>query len=147
MPDQMEENRLLVVVATLDNLARIRDFVAKNASDLGADSSSISDLLIAVDEAVTNIILHGYQNRSGEVEVEVACEADTLVVRIRDTAPAFDLSDTATPDLNTSPLEKDTPGGYGVFLIQHLVDMAKHQLLDDGRNELILHKRKVGAGE
>ena len=143
----MEESRLLVVLATLDNLAQIRDFIVKNASELGADSSSISDLLIAVDEAVTNIIQHGYQNRSGKVEIEIACEADTLIVRIRDTAPVFDLSNTAEPDLNTSPLEKEIPGGYGVFLIQHLVDIAEHQLLDDGRNELILHKRKVAAGE
>jgi serine/threonine-protein kinase RsbW len=147
MLDQVEENRLLVVAATLDNLARIRDFIAEVANELGADSSSITDLLIAVDEAVTNIILHGYQNRNGKVEVEVACEADTLVVRIRDNAPAFDLSDTAAPNLNISPLEKETPGGYGVFLIQHLVDMAEHQLLNDGRNELILHKHKACTGE
>lgn len=147
MLDQMEENRLLVVAATLDNLARIRDFIAEVANEFGADSSSISDLLIAVDEAVTNIIIHGYQNRNGKVEVEVACKADTLVVRIRDNAPPFDLSDTAAPDLNISPLEKETPGGYGVFLIQHLVDMAEYQLLGDGRNELILHKQKVCTGK
>lgn len=147
MLDQVEENRVFIVAASLDNLDRIRNFIAETASELGADSSSISDLQLAVDEAVTNIVMHGYGNSTGEVEVELTCEADTIVVRIRDNAPSFDLSDTAAPDLNTSPLEKDTPGGYGVFLIQHMVDMAENQILDDGRNELILHKRKVSAGE
>lgn len=147
MLDQVEENRVFIVAASLDNLDRIRNFIAETASELGADSSSISDLQLAVDEAVTNIVMHGYRNSTGEVEVELTCEADTIVVRIRDNAPSFDLSDTAAPDLNTSPLEKDTPGGYGVFLIQHMVDMAENQILDDGRNELILHKRKVSAGE
>jgi len=147
MLDQVEENRVLVVAASLDNLDRIRSFIAETASELGADSSSISDLQLAVDEAVTNIVMHGYRNSTGEVEVELTCEADIIIVRIRDNAPVFDLSDTAVPDLNTSPLEKDTPGGYGVFLIQHMVDMAENQILDDGRNELILHKRKVSAGK
>lgn len=147
MLDQVEENRVLVVPASLDNLDRIRGFIAKTASELGADSSSISDLQLAVDEAVTNIIVHGYHNSAGKVEVELVCEADSLVVRIRDNAPVFDLSDTVAPDLDTSPLEKDTPGGYGVFLIQQMVDMVEHQLLDDGRNELILHKRKVCGGK
>jgi serine/threonine-protein kinase RsbW len=147
MLDQVEENLVLVVAASLDNLDRIRSFIAETASELGADSSSISDLQLAVDEAVTNIVMHGYRNSTGEVEVELTCEADTIVVRIRDNAPVFVLSDTAAPDLNTSPLEKDTPGGYGVFLIQHMVDMAENKILDDGRNELILHKHKVSAGK
>jgi serine/threonine-protein kinase RsbW len=147
MLDQVEENRVLVVAASLDNLDRIRSFITEAASELGADSSSISDLQLAVDEAVTNIVLHGYRNSTGEVEVELQCEADNLVVRIRDNAPVFDLSDTNAPNLNISPLEKDIPGGYGVFLIQHMVDMAEHKLLDDGRNELVLHKRKVGVGK
>lgn len=147
MLDQVEESRVLIVAASLDNLDRVRNFIADTASELGADYSSISDLQLAVDEAVTNIVLHGYQNRSGDVEIEIACEADTLIVWIRDNAPAFDLSDTAAPDLNTSPLEKDIPGGYGVFLIRHVVDLVEHKILDDGRNELTLHKRKVSAGD
>ena len=146
MLDHVEENRVLVVPASLDNLDRIRGFIAETASELGADSSSISDLQLAVDEAVTNIIVHGYRNSTGEVEVELTSDADFLVVRIRDNAPVFDLSDAAAPDLSTSPLEKATPGGYGVFLIQHMVDKTEHQLLDDGRNELILYKRKVCLG-
>jgi serine/threonine-protein kinase RsbW len=146
MLDQVEENRILIVTASLDNLDKIRCFVAETASELGADSSSISDLKLAVDEAVTNIILHGYHESPGNVEVEMSCLADSIVVRIRDSAPVFDLSEASAPDLNTPPLEKDTPGGYGVFLIQHMVDSAEHKLLDDGRNELILQKNKVCAG-
>ena len=142
MNELEDENRILVINASLDNLELIRDFVSRQADRLSADSSSISELQLAVDEAVTNIIMHGYKGRTGKVEVEIDGDDETLFVRIRDTAPVYDVSHTPEPDLSVSPMDKATPGGYGVFLIQHMVDAVDQRVLNNGQNELILRKRK-----
>jgi anti-sigma regulatory factor (Ser/Thr protein kinase) len=62
--------RSLCLAAELENLAAIRNFVQESAAALGVDQAVISDVVLAADEAVTNVILHGYQGRQGTIEIE-----------------------------------------------------------------------------
>jgi anti-sigma regulatory factor (Ser/Thr protein kinase) len=73
----------LKVRADLGQLHRIREFVTESAEALGAAPTSFDDLRIAVDEAVTNILTHGYGG-PGYVELDLQAEGSDLVVRLRD---------------------------------------------------------------
>ena len=46
----------------------------------------------------------------------------------------------SNPHLEVSPLERDAPGGFGVYLLNHLVDKIAYRVTDDGRNELTMLK-------
>jgi anti-sigma regulatory factor (Ser/Thr protein kinase) len=65
---------LLKVVADLGQLSKIREFVSESATDLGVDAAAFDDLRLAVDEAVTNILTHGYAG-SGDIELELSANA------------------------------------------------------------------------
>ncbi|UCC62878.1 MAG: ATP-binding protein, partial [Anaerolineae bacterium] len=80
----------LRIPADLENLAEIRRFVEERATTLGVDSDVLRDLLLVVDEAATNVIVHGYEGEKGLIEIEVGRDADALVVRLRDEALPFD---------------------------------------------------------
>lgn len=136
----MAESKLLRVGASLDNLARVRDFVEAAASELGASDGCASDLQLAVDEAVTNVVMHGYRGAEGEIEILVERKAKAIVVRLRDRAAAFDQAHGSGADLSISPLEQASPGGYGLHLIRGMVDESSYRLTGDGRNELVLVK-------
>jgi serine/threonine-protein kinase RsbW len=130
----------LSVPAHVDSLAQVRGFVGSSANSLGLPESATDELLLAVDEAVSNIIMHGYAGRDGLIEVDMSADADAVTVRLRDDAPLFDPTGAAAPRLDISPLERDCPGGYGVELVRRLVDGLRYRVSAEGRNELILVK-------
>ncbi len=137
----------LALPPDLENLRRVREFVAARAEQAGLPTEAAKDLVLAVDEAVTNIVVHGGQGPDGLIEVDARVQAEGCVVRILDTGRTFD--PTATPDENppTSPLDRDAPGGFGIFLIKHLVDEVSYRTTAEGRNELTLLKRRRLATE
>jgi anti-sigma regulatory factor (Ser/Thr protein kinase) len=139
----MNTSPSLRTTAELKNLAEIRRFVEETASALGVAPAVISGVILAVDEAVSNIIAHGYQGQGGIVEIEVGRERDALVVRLRDEAAPFDPTSVPPPDLTLS-LEQRTPGGLGIHLIRQTMDEMTHRLTPQGGNELTLVKKDVG---
>ena len=130
----------LKVRAELGQLRRIREFVTDSASALGAESTSFDDLRLAVDEAVTNIITHGYGG-PGDIELELSSEGSDLIVRLRDNAPSFDPNLAPPADLRL-PGDRDKPGGLGVYLMQSAMDEIIHRSIETG-NELVMTKRNV----
>jgi serine/threonine-protein kinase RsbW len=137
--------RLIRVAAEPANLARIRRFVEEQAVELGADENMVGDIIQAVDESVTNVIVHGYRGSPGIVEVEVRLERGALVVQLRDHAPPFDPTSVPRPDLDL-PLERRPLGGMGVHLTRELTDEAKYRRPEGWGNELTLIKRIGSAG-
>ena len=95
----------LRVAADVAQLAAIRAFVEQQASARGVDAFNCYDLILAVNEAATNIVVHGYCGRPGEIEIELRRRGDGIEIRLRDQAPLFDPTRVPAPDL-TLPLHK-----------------------------------------
>lgn len=129
----------VVFDAHIENLAAIRCFVRMAAEGAGFARESVDAMIQAVDEAATNVIVHGYQGRPGAIEIEIEMDhpAKALVVRLRDDAPAFDPTKVPAPDL-TVPLHRRPPGGLGVFLMREFVDRMSYRRTEAGQNELTL---------
>lgn len=132
----------LRIAAKLENLVAIRQFIEESASALGSDPRAVPDLLLAVDEAATNIIIHGYRGQSGFIEIEVSQMEDSLVICLCDQAPLFDPTQVPPPDLGL-PLEMRPAGGLGIYLVRQLLDKVTHSITPDGGNQLMLVKRGV----
>jgi serine/threonine-protein kinase RsbW len=78
----MAEPPRLRLIAGLDDLAAIRRFVGGTAARGGGNPEAVADMLLAVNEAATNIIEHGYQGSAGYLEVEAEYDGDALMVRL-----------------------------------------------------------------
>lgn len=124
------------------DLADIRHFVEAAGNQLGLESSVIVTLQQAVDEAVANILLHGYRGQAGPLRLDIGRKGAALWIRLRDKAPPFDPNQVPRPDF-TIPLPLRPPGGLGLFLIRQATDELRYRPLPDGGNELILVKRAV----
>lgn len=90
------------------SIARARHAAARLADELGAP---VNGVRLAVSEAVTNAVLHGYRGeRSGTVEVKARVERGRLVCVVRD----FGVGMSPNPD---------SPGlGLGLALIGRVAD-------------------------
>jgi serine/threonine-protein kinase RsbW len=130
----------LSVPAELGRLASVRAFVRERLATSVGDADAIADVVQAVDECVTNVIVHGYEGRAGEVEVRLEADDGRVVVRVLDGARPFDPTNVPPPDPDRSLADR-LHGGMGVPLMRASVDELHHRLLPDGRNELTMIKR------
>jgi serine/threonine-protein kinase RsbW len=139
----MGEKYTLVIKAELANLEEIRQFVASSAKSLRAEASVIADLQLAVDEAVTNIVIHGYKKGHGTIEISINRNAAALIVCLRDRAPQFNPGSYAS-DL-TALSKREAPGGFGIRLIKQVVDEVSYRVPGSGGNELTLIKYNLNG--
>jgi anti-sigma regulatory factor (Ser/Thr protein kinase) len=136
----MSEGYEFSVEARLDSLQDIRQFIDQAGHGLGVSRTALDDLRLVVDEAVTNVVLHGYDGRGGPVSIRVAAQGDAVVVHILDQAKPFDASGSHEPQLHTALSERPY-GGMGLYLIRKLTDEAEFRPLPGQGNELRLVKR------
>ncbi|MGD8751433.1 MAG: pyridoxal-dependent decarboxylase [Anaerolineales bacterium] len=128
------------VVAKLENLSEIRSYVREQAAILDVDEDTTADMVLAVDEAATNVITHGYQDQEGVIEIEVRREGDAFIVHLRDEAVPFDPTAVSSLDL-TLPPEERILEGMGVGLMRRRTDEISHRVTLQRGNELTLVKR------
>lgn len=124
----------------LDRLGEVRDFVEARIGAAGLPAERAGELVLAVDEAVSNIIMHGATSEDGLIEIRVKQDPAAVVVQIRDDGPLFDPTRVEDPHLEISPLVREKGGGFGVYLLNTLVDRVSYRVTEDGWNELLLQK-------
>jgi anti-sigma regulatory factor (Ser/Thr protein kinase) len=108
--------------------------------DAGFSDQQILDMQLAIEEAITNSITHGYHGSPGTITVHGEAGPDLLTVEITDYAPAFDPLTMPNPDV-TSSLEERRTGGLGIYLIRRVTDTVAYRY-EQGKNILTLTKRK-----
>ena len=132
--------RTLTVPGRYDRLEQICEFVAGVAVEAGLDETAINRCQLAVDEACTNIIEHGYGGENVGV-IDITCKAGhgELMIKIHDHAPPFDPADVPQPNLDAA-LDEMKIGGLGVYFMRQVMDVVEFSY-ENGGNTLTLIKR------
>jgi serine/threonine-protein kinase RsbW len=131
------ESRSLRIDANLDRLADVRRFIREASASVDAPAECMEDLVQAVDEAATNVIVHGYRGSPGWLEVGVEADDGQVVVTLEDEAPPFDPTSVPEPDLTVPPMARK-PGGMGVHLVRACTDGMAYRPRAGGGNILTL---------
>ncbi|HKZ15619.1 MAG TPA: ATP-binding protein [Solirubrobacterales bacterium] len=110
-----------------------RRWAEAHARRAAVDDAAIADLQLAMTEALSNVIRHSYEGRPGEqVQLLLDIDESRLALGIRDRGLPFDAERYRPPDL-----DQPADGGYGVFLIEELMDEVSRRPLDDGGGTLV----------
>jgi len=137
----MSESRM-VIPARYDRIKQACTFVVDAAQVAGLDESAVFHCQIAVDEACTNIIEHGYEGEDrGQIEVVCQIESGKLKIELIDQAPVFDVTQVPDPELNRA-LEETNIGGLGIYFIKKMMDEVIYEH-EDGTNRLTMVKRQT----
>lgn len=103
------------------------DAAAAVAKLMGFSEDRIEDLKTAVEEACTNAIEHGnQQNANTKVLVEFIADESKLQVDIHDKGQGI-RGNIPKPDIDAKIAKKQSPRGWGLFLIQSLMDEVKFE--------------------
>ncbi|MBI4364376.1 MAG: SpoIIE family protein phosphatase [Candidatus Latescibacteria bacterium] len=144
-PKQMPTRRFQLRVPAEDlHLAEIRDFIQEVGEKIQIPGKVLGNTKLAVDEACTNIVRHGYKSDSGFIEIVVTGNQREFSIAIHDKGTSFDLRNVKSPDLKMY-VETRRRGGLGVFLMNQLMDDVRYRAGSDG-NVLTMTKRLRGRG-
>ncbi len=116
--------------------------VTELAAGLGLERSRVERLGTAVGEAAMNAMEHGNEfqpDRPVQVRVRVLHGPDRLQVEVTDTG-AGRAAEAEAPNLEAKLEGNQTPRGWGLFLIERMVDEANERSDDEGHTlELVIH--------
>jgi serine phosphatase RsbU (regulator of sigma subunit)/anti-sigma regulatory factor (Ser/Thr protein kinase) len=140
----------LRVAAEDRNLAEIRDFIQEVGEKIQIPGKILANTKLAVDEACTNVVKHGYKGKSGFIEVVVTGNQREFSISIQDQGESFDLRNVKSPDLKMY-VETRKRGGLGVFLMNQLMDEVRYRGGVDGNvltmsKKLSRRRRRPGQG-
>lgn len=129
-----------MVRATTENIAHVRNFVAKCAAECGFTVTNTDEIRLAVDEAYTNIIKHAYQfDETQTVTIKVFCESDGLHIIISDKGKRYDPETYSEPNVEER-IKLKKRGGVGVYLIHKLMDRVEYRH-EGALNEIVMTKK------
>lgn len=133
----------LTVPATLDSLEVVAQYVKQASDSAAVDRKRAYQLRLAVDEIVTNIIVHGYQEAGlqGSIALRSTIDSRALTIVVEDTAIAFDPRQVSKPTGLDDTLDDRAIGGLGIFLALRGVDEFRYERVDGcNRNIFVAHR-------
>jgi sigma-B regulation protein RsbU (phosphoserine phosphatase) len=107
--------------ALAKELKGVRHAVESALSQTELDGAVLRDVVLAVDEACQNVIRHAYgPDGSGDAELTIDREGDSLIFALKDWAPRTDPARVHPRDLDDV-----RPGGLGTHLIGEVMDRVE----------------------
>jgi anti-sigma regulatory factor (Ser/Thr protein kinase) len=137
LKSHMEGNHLVTITRGLAELPRVIELVDEFCDSIAATPQDAHSLHLAIEEAVSNVLQHGYAGMPRPVSLSLqSIAADRVRATVTDRAPPF--NPLSRPEVDTSlPLEERAIGGLGVHLVKKLMDTT-HYERRDGQNILTM---------
>jgi len=131
--------------ASLEKLYEMLQFIKSAAETAGFENNLVSKIELASEEALVNIISHGYpEKKDGYIDIScLILDEKGIKIIIRDTGIAFNPLDLIKDFHPNTPIikeQQDQLGGYGIYFIIKMMDKVEYQRID---NANILHLTKL----
>ena len=137
----MAKNKMsLSFTATSENEAFARVSVSAFVSQLDPTLSDLSDIKVAVSEAVTNAIIHGYENMSGDVYLECSYADDIVYILVKDCGKGIANIEEAMQPLYTSKPDMER-SGMGFTVMESFMDTVSVESVPNEGTKIIMSKK------
>lgn len=133
-------NEQLTVACDTKELVNIRAFIEAAARQCFPDRLMVTKVVMAVDEAVANVMEHAYQDaKTGDVSVAIATDDETFTVTVSDHGRRFDPNGQPGVDVKDH-IRQGKRDGLGIFIIRKIMDEIKYTFTDEQCNVLRMVK-------
>lgn len=128
-------------VSQNEQLARIA--VAAFIAPLNPTLEEMADVKTAISEAVTNAIIHGYEEKSGMVYIRCKLAGDLLEVEVEDRGQGIEDIEQAMEPMFTTKPEQDR-SGMGFSFMEAFMDEVD-VISIPGEGTTVCMKKKLGT--
>ncbi|MDD3851868.1 MAG: anti-sigma F factor [Firmicutes bacterium] len=134
---------VLTIPSKSQNEAFARVVAAAFASQLDPNIEELADIKTAVSEAVTNSIIHGYEDREGEITIKCRMDEYSVEIEIKDEGKGIEDVEQARQPLYTSKPELER-SGMGFTVMETFMDEVEvYSEIDKGT--VVLMKKKFAS--
>ena len=146
MKNIYENEMKLEFMSKSSNEAFARISIAAFASQLDPTIEELSDIKTAVSEAVTNCIIHAYENKQGIVKIVARLKDDEIIIEISDTGKGIENINMAKEPLYTSKpnLERS---GMGFTIMENFMDKMEVESIVGLGTKVTMSKKIKSAKE
>lgn len=128
-----------VFPAELDSLYEMLEFIKDYEQSQNIPSPILDQIVLAVEEALVNIISYGYPDEK-KGTIEIVCEDSIpkagIKIVIKDQGIPFNPIENAPPSLPSPSVVLDrrdnSLGGYGIYILIGLMDKVEYQRINGG---------------
>lgn len=134
----------MIAASAPGNERQVMREVADAVSPLNLPSASVERLKTAVAETTMNAMEHGnHYDANLDVRIQVAASPNAVRVRITDHGGSRSIPPTPTPDIDAKLAGRQSPRGWGLFLIRSMVDEME-TVADEAHHtvELTIYRQK-----
>ncbi len=136
-------HRELAISNESKNLSMVRTAVSEVLDMSPFDPTMRNKIIVAVDEALANVVEHAYQGGEGEINILFDLDPSQLQVTIRDNGVKFSPGERLSTEINIHEhIRQGLKGGLGMFLMRQIMDEVRFG--DNSGacvNELVLVKK------
>ena len=130
----------ITIRSNLKEVAHARQWIAEKAKQADFSDEEISDLQVVISEAFANAVKHSYRMEDNhEIVLSVVISPEKIAMTVRDFGNKINLNRYQRPDLDAP-----TEGGYGIFLMQSLMDIVEFDISHKLGTELKMVKLRKG---
>lgn len=130
----------LAIKSTTDNLVLVREFTRRAAIESSLPDDFTEKIILAVDEACTNVIKHAYKfSPEGDIFISISVDSSKFIISITDSGVHFNPNLIPEPDIKQYHKEKKI-GGLGMFLMKKLMDEVRYTSVSGNKNQVELVK-------
>ena len=134
----MSTPETLTIPSRFECIDDARRWVTQRLKAAGFADDPVGEVELALTEALANVIEHGYGgDGTGQIELTISDLPDKLTVRVRDWGRSADQAGFESRDL-----EDPGEGGYGVYLMEQLMDDVTREPQADGGTLLTMIKQR-----
>ena len=133
----MSASLSLTLANRMDEVPRLVALLESFGAGAGLSDDLTFRLTVALDEAITNVIEHAYDDAaSHDIELSVTWDGATLTAVIEDDGRPFDPREVPRPNVD-APIEERKSGGLGVYLVRTFAQNVEYRRAES-RNVLTL---------
>jgi anti-sigma regulatory factor (Ser/Thr protein kinase) len=140
--------RELTITNETRNLSLVRTTVSEVLDASPFDQNMRNKIIVAVDEALANVVEHAYEGSVGDIVVSLELTTEQLRVLICDNGVQFNPGErlNSTIDIHDH-IRKGLKGGLGLFLMRQIMDEVRFAQDSEWVNELVMIKNLPSADE
>ena len=138
----MKQEMKLEFESIPSNEAFARVVVAAFLTRLNPTMEEVADIKTAISEAVTNAIIHGYQNEIHKIVIEAAVEGDSLEVSVEDFGVGIEDVKKAMEPMYTTRGDMERSGMGFVFMEAFMDSIEVESKVGQGTK--VIMTKKIG---
>ena len=140
------ENTVKIEFNSLASNERLaRQVISALIIDLNPTIEEVCDIKTAVSEAVTNSIIHGYQEKEGTIYITASVSDNEIAIEIKDYGVGIEDVERAREPLYTSQPDLER-SGMGFTVMESFMDYVDI-ISEKGYGTKVIMRKKIGKDE